>query len=75
MCSYTRGKLSASGQGVSGALSYWPLFVAVVIGGQVGSRLGAQVLPQRVLRRLTAALVLAVGVRLLFRFASLIGGA
>ena len=66
-------KLSASGDGASGALAYWPLLIAVVLGGQVGARLGAEILPPVLLRRLTAILVLVVGMRLLFRFATLIG--
>ena len=68
-------KLSASGGNAHDALAYWPLLLAVIVGGQVGSRLGAEILPPVLLRRLTAALVLLVGVRLLFRFASLIGAA
>ena len=43
----------------------WPLFIAVVIGGQVGSRLAAGRLQQLWIRRLTAVLVLWVAVRLL----------
>ena len=50
------------GQAISAAL---PLLVAVVIGGQIGSLLAARLLPPQWIRRLTAALVLAVGARLL----------
>lgn len=46
-------------------LSAWPLFVAVVVGGQIGSRLAAGRLPQLWVRRMTAVLVLWVAVRLL----------
>jgi uncharacterized membrane protein YfcA len=42
------------------------LAIAVFVGGQIGSRLGMQALSNRVLRRLTAVLVLYVGGRLLF---------
>ncbi|QIQ86258.1 sulfite exporter TauE/SafE family protein [Erythrobacter sp.] len=42
-----------------------PLLVAVVVGGQVGSLLALRFLPGRWIRRLTALLVIAVGVRLL----------
>lgn len=49
-------------------LQAWPLFVAVIVGGQAGSRLGASVLTERRLRQLTGLLVLYVAVRLLFRW-------
>lgn len=44
-----------------------PLAVAVLVGGQLGSRLGAYHLPGRGVQRLLAALILAVGMRLLWR--------
>jgi uncharacterized membrane protein YfcA len=50
------------GQAVGAAL---PLLVAVVIGGQIGSLMASRLLPQQWIRRLTALLVLVVGVRLL----------
>lgn len=58
---------------VAEATAYWPLFVAVLIGGQIGSRLGVQVMPQRWLKILTAILVLFVSIRLFFRFVSMTG--
>ena len=45
-----------------------PLFVAVAIGGQVGSLLAARLLPSRWIRIVTAVLVAAVGVRLLLLY-------
>lgn len=42
-----------------------PLGGAVFLGGQIGSRLGAGVLPEEVIRRLTGVLVFAVGLKLL----------
>ena len=42
-----------------------PLVIAVAIGGQIGSLLAARVLPGRWIRWLTAALVFAIGIRLL----------
>ena len=46
-------------------LAYWPLALAVLIGGQIGSRTGVQFLPPIWLRRLTALLILFVAVRLI----------
>ncbi len=58
------GKWELSGlQAELGMLMWLPL--VVLIGGQVGSRIGAGPLGERVVRRLTAVLVIAVGVRLL----------
>lgn len=50
------------GLALSGAL---PLLVAVVLGGQIGSRLALRYLPERVIRWLTAALTIYAGSRLL----------
>lgn len=47
-------------------LEYGWLGVAVLIGGQLGSRLGTEVLSARTIKRLTAALVLYVAGRLLY---------
>lgn len=52
--------------------AYWPLFPAVLIGGQIGSRLGSAGLSEMLLRRLTAILVLYVALRLLLRWGALI---
>ena len=53
--------------------TFWPLFLAVIIGGQVGSRLGVSILPEIWMKRLTAILVLFVALRLLQRFFSNLG--
>ncbi|MGB5194130.1 MAG: sulfite exporter TauE/SafE family protein, partial [Polyangiales bacterium] len=45
---------------------YLWLFLAVLIGGQIGSRLSAKALSGRVVKRLTAVLVLYVSGRLLY---------
>ncbi len=45
-------------------LQYWPLFLAVFLGGQIGSRLGAKWLSQLWIMRLTSLLILWVGIRL-----------
>lgn len=47
--------------------AYWPLFVAVLVGGQIGSHIGARLLPQRVIRIGTAALILYVAAQLLWQ--------
>ena len=49
-------------------ISAWPLFLMVVAGGQIGSRLGSHHLPERWVKGLTAALVLYVAVRLLLKW-------
>lgn len=53
---------------LQGWLDAWPLFIAVIIGGQVGSRLGAYRLPEAWVRRLTALLILYVAIRLVWRW-------
>lgn len=47
--------------------AYWPLFLAVLVGGQIGSHIGARLLPQRVIRIGTAALILYVAAQLLWQ--------
>jgi uncharacterized membrane protein YfcA len=56
---------------LEGWLQAWPLFIAVVIGGQIGSHLGAYHLPENWIRRLTAVLMLYVAFRLIWRWAGL----
>jgi uncharacterized membrane protein YfcA len=53
---------------LDGWIQKWPLFLAVIIGGQVGSRLGAYHLPENWIKRLTAVLMLYVAVRLIWRW-------
>ncbi|NOR18721.1 MAG: TSUP family transporter [Xanthomonadales bacterium] len=53
---------------VEGWLQAWPLFIAVVIGGQIGSHLGVYKLPEAWIKRLTAVLMLYVAVRLIWRW-------
>ncbi|MEO0983167.1 MAG: sulfite exporter TauE/SafE family protein [Pseudomonadota bacterium] len=52
---------------------YWPLFPAVLIGGQIGSYLGSERISPVWVKRLTAALILYVAVRLLYRWAGMMG--
>lgn len=61
-------KLSASGgEGVSALLGYWPLFAAVLIGGQIGSVAAIRLLSQSLVRRATAVLILYVAGQLIWR--------
>ena len=60
-------KLSGQPALIGAALDYWPLMLAVLVGGQIGTRIGVQLLPALWLRRLTALLILYVAVRLLIQ--------
>ena len=51
-------------------LNYWPLFVAVLIGGQIGSILNIKFLSNRTLAVTTSLLVIFVAVRMGFRILS-----
>lgn len=51
-----------------GMIEAWPLFLMVVVGGQIGSRLGTKKLPEKWVKRLTAVLILYVALRLLWRW-------
>jgi uncharacterized protein len=50
---------------IADALGWWPLVVAVLIGGQIGSYLGVSLYPQAIIRRVTGAVVLFAAARLL----------
>lgn len=51
-----------------GMADYWPLFFAVLIGGQIGSRIGTHPkIAERVVQRGTAILILIISSRLLFK--------
>ncbi len=62
------GQLMKSGLSIGGeaVLAYWPLFLGVLLGGQVGSILASKALPEIWIRRLTALLILYVAVRILW---------
>ncbi len=62
-------KLGASG-GVGVFTMYWPLAVAVLVGGQIGSFASVKFLSQTIVRRLTGVLILYVAVQLLWRLLS-----
>ena len=48
-------------------LNYWPLFIAVLIGGQIGSFLNIKFLSNKVLAVMTSFLVIFVAIRMGFR--------
>tara|TARA_B100000700_G_scaffold194046_1_gene213720 strand:- start:83 stop:829 length:747 start_codon:yes stop_codon:yes gene_type:complete len=48
-------------------LNYWPLFIAVLIGGQIGSFLNIKFLSNKVLAIMTSFLVIFVAIRMGFR--------
>lgn len=60
-------KLAGEPALIASSLSYWPLCIAVLAGGQIGSRIGVELLPPLWLRRMTAVLILYVAVRLLLQ--------
>ena len=55
------------------ALGFAPLLIAVIVGGQIGALWGARRAAQARLRKITAALVFLVSLRLLWRWGGLIG--
>jgi uncharacterized membrane protein YfcA len=67
------GQLTKQGEGsVFGQWTEsWPLFLAVFLGGQLGSRLGVNVLPEIWIKRLTGLLISFVAVRLLLKWFSM----
>ncbi len=46
--------------------AHYILFIAVFIGGQIGSLLAVKILPEKIIKILTALLTLYVGIRILF---------
>jgi uncharacterized membrane protein YfcA len=70
------GQLMKAGEfsPMQGWLQAWPLFIAVLIGGQLGSHLGAYHLPETWIKRLTAILMLYVAIRLIWRWAGVVLG-
>ncbi len=59
-------KLDNSGD-LGAAFAYWPLALAVFLGGQVGSWLGVNILPPVMVRRATGILILYVAGQLLWK--------
>lgn len=60
------GKLSDSGS-LASIWDYWPMMLAVAIGGQAGSWLGIKILPAKWIRIATAILIAYVAIRLAAR--------
>jgi uncharacterized protein len=60
-------RLAHNPEAAGAVVAYWPLALAVLVGGQIGSRIGIRVLPPTWLRRLTAVLILYVALQLLWR--------
>ena len=60
------GKLSETGS-LTSLWEYWPLMLAVAIGGQMGSWLGLKILPAKWIRIATAILIAYVAIRLAAR--------
>ncbi|MEP2989052.1 MAG: sulfite exporter TauE/SafE family protein [Parasphingorhabdus sp.] len=58
---------SGAGQGGETILAFWPLFIGVLIGGQIGSVLASRKLPEIWIRRLTAILIIYVSLRILWQ--------
>ena len=48
-------------------INYWPLLIAVLIGGQIGNFLNIKILPTKILALTTSALVLFVSIRMFFK--------
>lgn len=57
-------KLQESSAGLNQIIEFWPAFIAVLIGGQIGSRLGSTRLSAQVIQQLTAMLVLYVSIKI-----------
>lgn len=51
---------------------YWPLFPAVLLGGQIGAWIGSSTLPSGFVKKCTGAVVLYAAVRLLIKFFDLV---
>ena len=54
------------------AIPYWPLLPAVFIGGQIGSWMASKRLEPKILKTLTAILILYVAIRLIMKWVVLV---
>ena len=48
-------------------LEYWPLLIAVLVGGQIGNFINIKILPTRILALITSAVVLFVAIRMFYK--------
>ena len=56
------------GEMIAAVAGHWPLLIAVLVGGTIGTQLAVKTGPATLIRRLTALLVGFVAIRLLFGF-------
>jgi len=62
------GQLTKLGTaGAANLTSWWPLFIAVLIGGQIGSHAGIRIFSEPLVRRATGLLILAIAIQLLWK--------
>jgi uncharacterized protein len=59
-------KLSNIGR-LDAVLAYWPLALAVLIGGQIGSLMGIKLLSEMLVRRATGVLIVVIATQLLWK--------
>ena len=59
-------------QELSAIASFWPLLMAVFIGGQIGSWASSRALQPMLIKRLTAILILYVSARLLYQWLTMV---
>jgi len=57
-------KLQELQSGIDQIIEFWPAFIAVLIGGQIGGRLSSTRLSPQVIQQLTAVLVLYVSIKI-----------
>ncbi|MFM7029229.1 MAG: sulfite exporter TauE/SafE family protein [Chakrabartia sp.] len=62
--------LKLGSAGLPALAGYWPLFLAVLVGGQIGSLMGIRLMPPLIVRRTTALLVLYVAGQLVWKITS-----
>jgi uncharacterized protein len=62
------GQLTKPGaMGIAGLGAWWPLFAAVLIGGQIGSHAGITLFSEPLVRRATGILIVAIAIQLLWK--------
>ena len=49
---------------INGIFDYWPLFLLVLLGGQLGNFLNLKIFPAKILALVTSALVILVAIRM-----------